>query len=90
MKLQVAAGDAVQLSPGHFVGVRGILKAGAAFVVINPTTKRDKLLYIPGSWTAAALAMQPKAEAARVGYARNAEEKERDELARKLLVGKEV
>jgi hypothetical protein len=31
-----------------------------------------------------------KAEAARVGYARNAEEKERDELARKLLVGKEV
>jgi hypothetical protein len=34
--------------------------------------------------------MTPKAEAARVGYARNAEEKERDELARKLLVGKEV
>ena len=48
------------------------------------------LLYIPGAWTAAALAMTPKAEAARVGYAWNAEEKERDELARKMLVGMQI
>ena len=48
------------------------------------------LLYIPGAWTTTALAMTPKAEAARVGYARAHETKERDELARKLLVGMEV
>jgi hypothetical protein len=50
----------------------------------------SEYLYVPGAWVSAALAMTPKAEAARVGYARNAEAKERDELARKLLVGKEV
>jgi hypothetical protein len=48
------------------------------------------LLYIPGAWTTTALAMTPKAEAARIGFARNAETAERDALAKKLLVGLEV
>ena len=50
----------------------------------------SKTLFIPGSWLASALAMQGKAEAARIGFARNAETAERDNLARRLLVGMEV
>ena len=49
-----------------------------------------ELLFIPGNWLASALAMQDKAEAARIGFARNAETAERDNLARRLLVGMEV
>jgi hypothetical protein len=50
----------------------------------------DELLYIPGAWVASALALQPRAEAARIGIARNAELVERDRLARRLLVGQSV
>ena len=48
------------------------------------------LLYIPGAWVASALALQSKAEQARIGIARMAEVAERDRLARRLLVGMEV
>ena len=36
------------------------------------------------------LALQPRAEAARIGIARNAEITDRDALARRLLVGMEI
>jgi hypothetical protein len=45
---------------------------------------------ISGAWVASALAMQPQAEAARIGIARNAEITDRDALARRLLVGMEI
>ena len=48
------------------------------------------LLYIPGKWLASALAMTGKAEAARVGYARAHEAKEREELAKKMLIGQSI
>ena len=48
------------------------------------------LLYIPGSWVASVLAMQERAEQARIGIARKAEITERDALARRMLVGMEV
>ena len=50
----------------------------------------DELLYIPGAWVTSALAMQPKAEQARSGIARNADIAERDRLARRLLVGMQI
>lgn len=57
--LGVRRGDRVALylhnSVEAVVGVFGILKAGATFVVINPTIKRDKLVYILNNCRAAAL-----------------------------------
>ena len=57
--LGVKRGDRVaiflQNSIETVAGIFGILKAGAVFVVINPTTKRDKLLYILINCRAAAL-----------------------------------
>ena len=50
----------------------------------------SELLYVPGAWVASALAMQPKAEQARIGIARNAELVERDRLAKRLLVGMQI
>lgn len=50
LDLGVKRGDRVaiffQNSVETVAGIFGILKAGAVFVVINPTTKHDKLLYI--------------------------------------------
>jgi hypothetical protein len=48
------------------------------------------LLYIPGAWVTLALAMQARAEQARIGFARNADAARRDELARRMLVGREI
>jgi hypothetical protein len=47
-------------------------------------------LYVPGKWTARALALSPKAEKARIGIAMTATVAKRDELAGELLVGMEV
>ena len=49
-----------------------------------------KLLFIPGEWVAEVLALSGQAERTRIGIARAAEDKERDALARRLLVGMEV
>lgn len=50
LEMGVQRGDRVavflQNSVETVVSVFGIAKAGASFVVVNPTTKRDKLLYI--------------------------------------------
>jgi long-chain acyl-CoA synthetase len=50
VNMGVNRGDRVALyltnSMESVVGIFAILKAGAVFVVINPTTKRDKLIYI--------------------------------------------
>ena len=50
IELGVRRGDRVaiflQNSVESVAGIFGALKAGAVFVAINPTTKRDKLLYI--------------------------------------------
>lgn len=55
----VKRGDRVaiflQNSVETVAGIFGILKAGATFVVINPTTKRDKLSYILTNCRATAL-----------------------------------
>jgi len=55
----VVRGDRVALflpnSVEAVAGIFGILKAGATFVVVNPTTKRDKLLYILTNCRATAL-----------------------------------
>ncbi len=49
-EMGVRRGDRVAIQLGNsvecVVGIFGVLKAGAVFVVINPTTKADKLLYI--------------------------------------------
>jgi hypothetical protein len=50
----------------------------------------DKLLYVPGRWLSLALSHSEKAEQARIGFAWIAEAKERDALARRMLVGMEV
>lgn len=42
-------------SPETVISIFGILKAGAVFVVINPTTKEEKLTYILNNCRAAAL-----------------------------------
>jgi hypothetical protein len=47
-------------------------------------------LYIPGEWTARALALSPKAEKTRIGIAQASTVAKRDELAGKLLVGKSI
>jgi long-chain acyl-CoA synthetase len=44
------------------VGVFAILKAGGVFVIINATTKHDKLLYILNNCRASALLADPKAD----------------------------
>ena len=49
-----------------------------------------ELLFIPGEWVAEVLALSGQAERTRIGIARAAEDKERDALARRLLVGMEV
>ncbi|MBN1883933.1 MAG: AMP-binding protein [Candidatus Krumholzibacteriota bacterium] len=55
----VAEGDRVAVlmdnSPEAVVSIWGILKAGAVFLVINPTTKREKIRYILDNCRAAAL-----------------------------------
>lgn len=57
--LGVKRGDRVAIflhnSVESVVGIFGILKAGATFVVINPTTKQDKLHYILNNCRAAAV-----------------------------------
>lgn len=57
--LGVTRGDRVaiflQNSVETVVGIFGILKAGGTFVVVNPTTKREKLLYILTNCRASAL-----------------------------------
>jgi long-chain acyl-CoA synthetase len=57
--LGVQRGDRVviflQNSVETVTGIFGILKAGATFVVVNPTTKREKFLYILNNCRAAAL-----------------------------------
>lgn len=57
--LGVKHGDRVaiflQNSVETVTGIFGIVKAGATFVVINPTTKRDKLIYILANCRATAL-----------------------------------
>ena len=50
----------------------------------------SELLYVPGEWVASALAMQPKADLARIGIAQAHEASERDRLAKRLLVGMSV
>lgn len=59
----VARGDRVALhlpnSPVAVAGLYAALKAGAAFVLINPSTKPDKLLYILRDSGAAALLATP-------------------------------
>lgn len=59
INLGVKRGDRVAVflpnSIETVVGIFGILKAGATFVVINPTTKRDKFLYILANCRASAL-----------------------------------
>ncbi len=58
-ELGVKRGDRVVIHLPNSVeavaGIFGILKAGAVFVVINPTTKRDKLFYILNNCRATAL-----------------------------------
>ncbi len=46
------------------VSIFGILKAGAAFVMINPTTKPDKLCFMLNDCTASALILPGRAKAA--------------------------
>ncbi len=57
--LGVNRGDRVAIflpnSVETVAGIFGILKAGATFVVVNPTTKREKLLYILANCRASAL-----------------------------------
>ncbi|HEY4245783.1 MAG TPA: AMP-binding protein [Lacunisphaera sp.] len=57
--LGVKRGDRVaiflQNSVETVAGIFGIMKAGATFVVVNPTTKREKLLYILANCRATAL-----------------------------------
>jgi hypothetical protein len=48
------------------------------------------LLYIPGEWTSRALALHPQAERTRIGIAHSASIADRDALARRMLVGREV
>ena len=59
IELGVRRGDRVaiflQNSVETVAGIFGILKAGATFVVINPTTKREKLRYILANCRATAL-----------------------------------
>ena len=73
----VKRGDrvAVYLSNGIevVVSIFAVLKAGAAFVLINHTTKRDKLLYVLNNCRAAALILD----------ARNAAKEEVEALRRK-------
>ncbi len=46
------------------VAIFGILKAGAAFVPINPTTKADKLLYILNNCRASAVVLEARPDTA--------------------------
>lgn len=59
ISLGVKRGDRVAILLQNSVetvsGIFGIVKAGAVFVVINPTTKRDKLIYILANCRATAL-----------------------------------
>lgn len=59
IRLGVRRGDRVgiylQNSVEAVVSIFGVLKAGAVFVVVNHTTKRDKLLYILNNCRATAL-----------------------------------
>ena len=54
MEMGVRRGDRVGLyldnSVQLVVGVFAVAKAGAVFVVVNPTMKRDKLLYVLNNW----------------------------------------
>lgn len=65
-ELGVRRGDRVGIhlhnSLETVVGIFGVLKAGAAFVVINPTTKHDKLLYILNNCRATALIADTKSD----------------------------
>jgi hypothetical protein len=58
--------------------------------LIIPEGDPAEMLYIPGEWVSRALALHPKAEATRIGIARSASIADRDALARRLLVGREV
>ena len=66
--LGVRRGDRVAIhlpnSVEAVVSIFAILKAGAAFVVINPTTKRDKLIYILNNCRATALVTEARSELA--------------------------
>ncbi len=44
-------------------GIFAVLKAGAVFVVINPTTKKEKLLYILNNCRARGLLIEPESSA---------------------------
>lgn len=45
----------MQNSPGLVISIFGVLKAGGVFVVVNPTTKEDKLAFILHNCEASAL-----------------------------------
>jgi len=66
LSLGVKRGDRVaiflQNSVETVVGIFGALKAGAVFVVINPTTKRDKLLYILANCRASTLLAEARTD----------------------------
>ena len=66
LDLGVKRGDRVaiflQNSVETVTGIFGILKAGAVFVVINPTTKYDKLLYILANCRATVLIADARAD----------------------------
>ena len=66
LDLGVKRGDRVaiflQNSVETVTGIFGILKAGAVFVVINPTTKHDKLLYILANCRATVLMADARAD----------------------------
>ena len=69
-KVGVCRGDRVTLylpnSVEAVVAIFAILKAGAIFVVINPTTKRDKFLYILNNCRATALITEYRVDLAEI------------------------
>jgi len=87
--LGVRRGDRVAIfmdnSPETVIGVFGILKADAVFVVINPTTKSDKLSYILNNCRATALITDYRRRKAAIEAA-----SESNYLKAMITVGKDV